>query len=163
MKLRATDAEKAKPVKKGPPIKLNPLNGKYGPEGIDHGFVTLRIDRAMGVANLTVKGPSSPQPESGDGFRKLADLEVASAVTVFILAGPHQLTDILIGDSSIDDADDITYQVREGWPEYRPDPSLRTEPTSGGTRSIRLVIRRVRSDFRANRADFPRICLVLDV
>lgn len=39
---------------------------------------------------------------------------------VYILNGPHALSDIRIGDASITTADDVEYQVREGWESDYP-------------------------------------------
>lgn len=39
---------------------------------------------------------------------------------LFALAGPHDLTDIKIGDAPIDDAEDVEHQIREGWPGDTP-------------------------------------------
>lgn len=35
----------------------------------------------------------------------------------YILAGPHELTDIRIGDAAIGDASDLSFETREGWPD----------------------------------------------
>lgn len=39
---------------------------------------------------------------------------------VYILAGPHDLSEIRIGDSAIATAEDIEYETREGWPSDAP-------------------------------------------
>jgi hypothetical protein len=44
--------------------------------------------------------------------------EVVEAL--FVLAGPHNLTDIKIGDALIQDAEDVEFQVREGWADDPP-------------------------------------------
>jgi hypothetical protein len=36
---------------------------------------------------------------------------------IYILNGPHQLTNIRVGDSEITEAQDITYITKEGWPD----------------------------------------------
>lgn len=39
---------------------------------------------------------------------------------VFCLAGPHDLSDIRIGDTPIAEAEDVEYQIREGWQDDEP-------------------------------------------
>lgn len=45
--------------------------------------------------------------------------EIAEAV--FVMAGPHKVESILIGDTAIEDADDIEIEVHEGWPDDPPE------------------------------------------
>ena len=47
-----------------------------------------------------------------------ADNEIVEAV--YVLAGPHRLDAIRIGEADIADARDVTVQTREGWPDDRP-------------------------------------------
>lgn len=44
--------------------------------------------------------------------------EVAEAV--FVLAGPHDISRVRVGDVEIEDAEDVEYQVREGWASDEP-------------------------------------------
>ncbi len=44
--------------------------------------------------------------------------EIAEAL--FVLSGPHRLEDIRVGETLIEDAQGIEYQVREGWPDDQP-------------------------------------------
>jgi benzoyl-CoA-dihydrodiol lyase len=64
----------------GPPgIKLNPLAKERGPDAISYSCVSARLDRAAGVADITVLGPGQPAPadvavlhEEGDASWPLA-------------------------------------------------------------------------------------------
>ena len=71
------------------------------------------------------------------------------AEAVFVLAGPHKIEDILIGDSSIDDADDITVQIREGWPSDQPIDLVERYAVTK-TPSIELSAHDVDGDNQAN-------------
>ncbi|MGE0845847.1 MAG: hypothetical protein AB7L41_06225 [Flavobacteriaceae bacterium] len=46
------------------------------------------------------------------------DDEVAEAV--FVLTGPHELTDIRVNDAPIEEAENVEYQTREGWVDDVP-------------------------------------------
>jgi benzoyl-CoA-dihydrodiol lyase len=62
-----------RPEKKGAGIVLNPVAPKYTKDGIDYKFVSLAVDRAQHLGHLTLRGPDEPQPENGEGFRKMGD------------------------------------------------------------------------------------------
>lgn len=49
-----------------------------------------------------------------DAYYELVDQDEYVTV-VGMLAGPHKLEQIRIGDAGIEDADDVEYEVREGW------------------------------------------------
>ena len=54
-------------------IKFNPLARKIEDERVSYPNVTVEIDRARGLANITVKGPSQPVPASADAAQALGD------------------------------------------------------------------------------------------
>jgi hypothetical protein len=58
-------------------------------------------------------------PIAGSGIVDLdGDDEVATVI--FMLNGPHKLEDIRIGDTALADAEDVTYELREGWEDDLP-------------------------------------------
>ncbi len=73
-------AQSARPAGAGPAgIELTPLAKTRTPDAIEYSHVTARLDRDRGVAEITVRGPSSPAPasieqvhEQGAGFWTLA-------------------------------------------------------------------------------------------
>lgn len=54
-------------------IKLNPLARKIEGDRVSYPNVTVDIDRARGLANITVKGPSQAAPASADAAQTLGD------------------------------------------------------------------------------------------
>jgi len=54
-------------------IKLNPLARKIEGDQVSYPNVTVEIDRARGLANITVKGPSQPVPASAEAAQALGD------------------------------------------------------------------------------------------
>jgi len=54
---------------------------------------------------------------------------------VFILAGPHHLEQIRIGDAPIEDSEDVEYQTREGWAD---DVAIDLVSRYGATKELRL-------------------------
>ncbi|AXK83696.1 2,3-epoxybenzoyl-CoA dihydrolase [Pseudolabrys taiwanensis] len=54
-------------------IKFNPLARKIEGDRVSYPNVTVEIDRARGLANVTVKGPSQPVPASADAAQALGD------------------------------------------------------------------------------------------
>jgi len=56
--------------REGPGVELKPLDGKYTSDGIEHRYVSLKIDAATRVAHLTVKGPEAGEPKDAPGMRK---------------------------------------------------------------------------------------------
>ena len=54
-------------------IKLNPLARKIEGDRVSYPNVTVEIDRARGLANITVKGPSQPVPASAEAAQALGD------------------------------------------------------------------------------------------
>jgi benzoyl-CoA-dihydrodiol lyase len=60
----------AAPPRSGPGVELKPLEGKYTADGIEHRYVTLKVDAATRVAHLTVKAPEAGEPKDAAGMRK---------------------------------------------------------------------------------------------
>jgi benzoyl-CoA-dihydrodiol lyase len=54
-------------------ITLTPLQRKIEPDGVCYSHVDLEIERARGLANLTVRGPSQALPASLDAAHALGD------------------------------------------------------------------------------------------
>jgi benzoyl-CoA-dihydrodiol lyase len=60
----------AAPARSGPGVELKPLEGKYRADGIDHAYVTVRIDAPTRTAELTVRGPAAGEPETAAAMRE---------------------------------------------------------------------------------------------
>ena len=60
------------PVKEkaGPGVPLHALGGSYPEEGIEHRYVSLRVDAAARVARLTVRGPREGEPTEAPAMRE---------------------------------------------------------------------------------------------
>jgi benzoyl-CoA-dihydrodiol lyase len=58
------------PARSGPGVELKPLEGQYASDGIEHRYVTLKVDAGTRVAHLTVKGPEAAEPTDPAGMRK---------------------------------------------------------------------------------------------
>ena len=65
MALAAGSAEKP-----GPGVILEPLDGKYTEQGVEHRHVTLAIDSGERVARLTVRGPEGEEPTAPAAMRE---------------------------------------------------------------------------------------------
>jgi benzoyl-CoA-dihydrodiol lyase len=62
-------AEKAR-ARSGPGVALPVLGGAYSEDGITHRYVRLTVDSAERVAEVTVSGPSAPEPKDATGMRE---------------------------------------------------------------------------------------------
>jgi benzoyl-CoA-dihydrodiol lyase len=51
-------------------LELPPLDVEYGADRLAYGHVTVEIDRGLGVANFTVRGPEDAPPADAAGVRK---------------------------------------------------------------------------------------------
>ena len=60
----------ALPERSGPGVELRPLEGRYDDGGIEHRYVSLRVDAAARVAHLTVKGPEKDEPTTAEAMRE---------------------------------------------------------------------------------------------
>jgi benzoyl-CoA-dihydrodiol lyase len=67
---KAKALAEAAPPRPGPGVELKPLEGKYTPDGIEHRYVTLKVDAGARVAHLTVKGPEAGEPTDAAGLRQ---------------------------------------------------------------------------------------------
>lgn len=69
---RALAARSDRPAA-GPGIELGPLAPAVEGDAARYGFVTLAIDRARRVADLTVRGPDGPEPDTAAGILAAGD------------------------------------------------------------------------------------------
>ncbi|HJS57514.1 MAG TPA: 2,3-epoxybenzoyl-CoA dihydrolase [Vicinamibacteria bacterium] len=75
-KFPARVAERAKalaekgPTRGGPGVALAPLAGTYSDEGIEHRYVSLKVDERARVAELTVRAPEADEPKTPDEMRQ---------------------------------------------------------------------------------------------
>jgi benzoyl-CoA-dihydrodiol lyase len=73
-KFPARVAERAKalagtsPARSGPGVELKPLQGTYGADGVQHRYVSLKVDGR--VAGLTVRGPAAGEPSTAAAMRE---------------------------------------------------------------------------------------------
>ena len=67
---KAKALAEAAPARSGPGVELKPLEGKYTADGIEHRYVTLKVDAGTRVAHLTVKGPEAGEPKDAAGLRQ---------------------------------------------------------------------------------------------
>jgi len=66
---KARALAQASPEKAGPGVVLPPLGGRYSDEGVEHRYVSLRVDNAARVARLMVRGPEAGEPEGPAAMR----------------------------------------------------------------------------------------------
>jgi benzoyl-CoA-dihydrodiol lyase len=75
-KVAARSAEKARelasaaPRREGKGVELPPLGGRYSDEGVEHRYVTLRVEPASRTARLSVRGPEAGEPTSAAAMRE---------------------------------------------------------------------------------------------
>ena len=67
---KAKELAAAAPPRNAPGAELKPLEGKYAKDGIEHRYVTLKVDAGARVAHLTMKGPDAGEPKDAAGMRK---------------------------------------------------------------------------------------------
>jgi benzoyl-CoA-dihydrodiol lyase len=67
---KANAVAAAAPARGGPGVELKSLEGKYAADGIEHRYVTLKVDAGTRVAHLTVKGPDAGEPKDAAGMRQ---------------------------------------------------------------------------------------------
>ena len=60
----------AAPARSGPGIELKPLEGNYRADGVDHRYVTVRIDVPARTAELTVRGPAADEPTTAAAMKE---------------------------------------------------------------------------------------------
>lgn len=111
-------------------------------------------DKEAAGAEGNLAEPNGPIPRV-IGTRKVYPLLASQPVIEFVdgdevveacyaLAGPHQITEIRTGDADVADADDIEYQVLEGWQTDYP-LSLITRQGKTTTPNALLVRHKVKS------------------
>jgi len=65
----------AAPARSGPGVSLEPLAGRRSEVGLEHRYVSLKVDRASRVGRLTVRGPEEGEPaEAGEMRRRGSEL-----------------------------------------------------------------------------------------
>jgi benzoyl-CoA-dihydrodiol lyase len=57
-------------ARSGPGVELKPLEGKYSASGIEHRYVSLKVDAEARVARLVVRGPEAGEPETAQAMRE---------------------------------------------------------------------------------------------
>jgi benzoyl-CoA-dihydrodiol lyase len=82
--LAATSVEKP-----GPGVPLPPLDGKHDEDGVEHQYVSLKVDGSTRVARLTVRGPDDDPPEEAAGLR-------ARGAELWALRAFRELDDVLL-------------------------------------------------------------------
>lgn len=90
-----------------------------------------RTERGAASAEGNVLRPGAPVP-AVIGTRRIYPVQASQPLitvddddnetveAVYLLAGPHRLSEIRIGEAAIADAEDVEVQTREGWPEDPP-------------------------------------------
>jgi len=67
---RAKALAAATPQREGAGVELAPLQGRYSDEGVEHRYVSLKIDAAARVAELTLRAPEGDEPTSAAAIRE---------------------------------------------------------------------------------------------
>ncbi len=67
---RAMALAEESPARSGPGVALAPLEGTYSDEGIEHRYVSLRVDSGTRVAELTVRAPEGDEPKTAAEMRR---------------------------------------------------------------------------------------------
>jgi benzoyl-CoA-dihydrodiol lyase len=66
-------ADRSDRPSQGPGIVLGPLNARETSDGVTYSAVTLTIDRAKRTAELTIRAPEGPEPDSPDAIAAAGD------------------------------------------------------------------------------------------
>lgn len=53
-----------------PGLVLDPLGGRYSPEGAEYKYVSMKVDAAARVAEITLRGPQGPVPQTPAAMRE---------------------------------------------------------------------------------------------
>jgi benzoyl-CoA-dihydrodiol lyase len=77
------------PARTGPGVKLAPLGGKYSDEGVEHRYVSLKVDNAVRTAELVVHGPETDEPKTPNEMRE-------RGAELWALRAFRELDDILL-------------------------------------------------------------------
>ncbi len=66
---RAAALAAAAPARSGPGVELTALGGTYTDAGVEHRYVSLKVDAATRTAEVTVRGPEADEPKDAAGMR----------------------------------------------------------------------------------------------
>jgi benzoyl-CoA-dihydrodiol lyase len=77
------------PAREGPGVELVPLEGKYGPGGVQHRYVALKVDAGTRTAELVMRGPAGEEPRSPAEMR-------ARGSELWALRAFRELDDVLL-------------------------------------------------------------------
>jgi benzoyl-CoA-dihydrodiol lyase len=86
---RALSLAAASPEKPGPAVPLLPLRGEYTEQGVEHRYVSLRIEAGARVARLAVRGPGGDEPTMAAAMR-------ARGSDLWALRAFRELDDVLL-------------------------------------------------------------------
>jgi benzoyl-CoA-dihydrodiol lyase len=86
---RATALAAAAPARSGPGVELKALEARHGDRGAEYRYVTLEVDAALRVANVTVRGPEAGEPETPEAMR-------ARGSDLWALRAFRELDDVLL-------------------------------------------------------------------
>jgi benzoyl-CoA-dihydrodiol lyase len=67
---RARALAEGSPARSGPGVELKALEGRYTDDGVEHRYVSLKVEPTARVATLTVRGPEDGQPAGAAGMRE---------------------------------------------------------------------------------------------
>ena len=67
---RAKELAASTEPREGPGVVLEPLGGSYGDEGVEHRYLSAKIDAALRVAHVTMRGPAPGEPETPAAMRE---------------------------------------------------------------------------------------------
>ncbi len=113
----------------GLPIRLAPLDGRYGPDRIEHRHVEARIDSTARIAEITIRGPASNEPATPE--------EMAEAgADLWALRAFRELDDVLLHLRFNHETVGLIVLRTEGDPEAvrRVDRSLAAAQSAGADR-----------------------------
>jgi benzoyl-CoA-dihydrodiol lyase len=110
----------------GAGVMLTPLEAEVGDDSLRYEWVTVTIDRVLGVADLTVRAPGGDHPTTADGL-------LAAGAEAWVLAAARQLDDAVLrlrfnepeigawvlraeGDpGAVDTVDELLHEGAEHW------------------------------------------------
>jgi benzoyl-CoA-dihydrodiol lyase len=130
-------AAQSRRLTSGLPVRLQPLQGLYEPDRIEHRYVSVVIDQAARTATINVQGPSPEEP--------IPDWDGTPSCDVWPLRAFRELDDVLLHLRFDHEEIGLLVIQTRGDPDavLRMDRSLAGAcPTSGFAREVMLQIRR---------------------